>query len=168
MPKKSSNIETLYFSGSWHDRIGKHYLSSLGWIIAVMAFAYLPILVEIGVNAESTFFSAYAKQQASYWATAGNISFFLFALGEYAQVRRTDLQVVVVIMWVISTLCIAFMPNVITWYSNSQECMYFHGRQFVLCCPAYFMHIFFLITLYITRAETRRCILYKRQLTSKS
>lgn len=167
MPK-NTNIETLYSSGSWHDRIGKHYLSSFGWILAVIAFAYLPILVEIGVNAESTFFSAYAKQQASYWAVLGNASFFAFAIGEYIQARKKDFQWWIGLLWAIAALCLAFIPNAIIWYSNSGECLLFHGKRIAICCPAYFMHVFFLATLYVTKAEMRKCVIYKSQLNKKN
>lgn len=139
---------------SWWERTGRHYATSIIWIVIVTCFAYLPLLVKFFLS-EETFFECYAATQDNWIAVATNASFWAFVLYDYFNIfgmRGNNWSWICILF---ALICIAIMPSILNWYIEQGKCFKIRSYSFSFYW-GYIPHMLYLFCLYVLRAETSR------------
>lgn len=156
----SNKVEdvNLVPSGNW-TKWGKAYLLSIFWIVIVIIFAYLNIFVEFLASKKGDmFFDSYAAIQASKWAAFANAGFLILAIIDYYRTHHT-------IAWFVGTICglsiliICVLPSITEQLCVNNGIVVIREEPMDFCWVCYTLHGFFLVTLYIVRAETQRALI---------
>lgn len=136
------------------ERVVRHYVTSLLWLLFVTCFAYLELIVKFALS-EDAFFDCYAATQRSWIAVATNASFWAFVVYDYFKIFGLRGHNWAWIFIVISIICVAIMLPILKGYIENGMIYKFRSYSFTFYL-GYIPHIIFLISLYVIRSETSR------------
>jgi hypothetical protein len=139
---------------SWWERTGRHYATSIIWIVIVTCSAYLPLLVKFFLS-EETFFECYAATQNNWIAVATNASFWAFVLYDYLNIFGMRGSHWSWIFVVLALICLTIIPFMLDWYIEHNKIYNIRSFSFSFYL-GYIPHILYLFCLYMLRAETSR------------
>ena len=126
------------------------------WLIAMILFAYLPILVSIDIkNFDlSGFVNEYNRQQGNGLGVAANIGFVFFVAWDYYLMCKDTLPKRFYLLSIVAVVMIFLIQYYASIPTTADSTMYDFVCWRIPFCPAYIFHCILLIVIFSIKLET--------------